>query len=704
LVAAVGVEGVVRNHRLASMKSAFVVLLVTLVAWVESMHHYVHPLAHRQPGRGGVFCHNRHDGRYAVGCVPEFVSCSAKVSVVMSCRRGLYFDEHARRCVPKLYASSCYGHGHPRPHHGYIPSLKLAEAEPVVYNFCAHRQDGDYSIGCTSCYISCSAKRPIAMECPAGLVLDEASDSCVGRAYAKVCGGIPTTTIPPPASEATTLRPYYKPCHHHHNGFFGIGCSSRYLACIDGRPTYHWCRHGLRFDERRQICAPETNTSVFASRYAYLRTQRNGESLSDFTGIVNRQHEMAEFNAITLEQMKCLVWIYGLHTIKDADIRTRAIRKIDGSPQATLEELSLEIQQFLNIKQDINGATLQMRLDTGADVTLLSVIRWIKISRPKLLPPPVKLKSANNKDIKCWEEVGATGLIVEYGGVRGQRIIGCSLNVMFVEERWSWFGDGFGKICCSRHTGKAAGEFVAWVESMHHYVHPLAHRQPGRGGVFCHNRHDGRYAVGCVPEFVSCSAKVSVVMSCRRGLYFDEHARRCVPKLYASSCYGHGHPRPHHGYIPSLKLAEAEPVVYNFCAHRQDGDYSIGCTSCYISCSAKRPIAMECPAGLVLDEASDSCVGRAYAKVCGGIPTTTIPPPASEATTLRPYYKPCHHHHNGFFGIGCSSRYLACIDGRPTYHWCRHGLRFDERRQICAPEHMVKPCVGLHGPAEHWED
>ncbi|VDM43190.1 unnamed protein product [Toxocara canis] len=235
-----------------------------------------------------------------------------------------------------------------------------------------------------------------------------------------------------------------------------------------------------------------TNTSVFASRYAYLRTQRNGESLSDFTGIVNRQHEMAEFNAITLEQMKCLVWIYGLHTIKDADIRTRAIRKIDGSPQATLEELSLEIQQFLNIKQDvkllgsppsllqreviavatkknrshwakdcyfinktchncklvghkkgycnnfankkkrnlkkhrttnnvvviasagtdvapvnriygkvqINGATLQMRLDTGADVTLLSVIRWIKISRPKLLPPPVKLKSANNKDIK----------------------------------------------------------------------------------------------------------------------------------------------------------------------------------------------------------------------------------------------------------------------------------------------------------------
>ncbi|VDM46500.1 unnamed protein product [Toxocara canis] len=191
------------------------------------------------------------------------------------------------------------------------------------------------------------------------------------------------------------------------------------------------------------------NTSVFARRYTYLRTQRNGESLSDYTGMVNRRHEMAEFNAITPERMKCLVWIRGLHTPDDVDIHTRALRKMEDNLQTTLKELSLEIQQFLNIRRDakllgippsllqpavsavptkknstsnvlviastgtnvapvnriyrkdkINGATIQMRLDTGADVTLLSVKDWIKINRPKLLPPLVKLKSANNKDIK----------------------------------------------------------------------------------------------------------------------------------------------------------------------------------------------------------------------------------------------------------------------------------------------------------------
>ncbi|EYB84326.1 hypothetical protein Y032_0318g2338 [Ancylostoma ceylanicum] len=38
------------------------------------------------------------------------------------------------------------------------------------------------------------------------------------------------------------------------------------------------------------------NTSVFARRYTYFRTQRNDETIREFTGPVNRRHEMAEFN------------------------------------------------------------------------------------------------------------------------------------------------------------------------------------------------------------------------------------------------------------------------------------------------------------------------------------------------------------------------------------------------------------------------
>ncbi|VDM28388.1 unnamed protein product [Toxocara canis] len=38
------------------------------------------------------------------------------------------------------------------------------------------------------------------------------------------------------------------------------------------------------------------NTSVFASCNAYLTTHRNGEPPTDYTEMVNRRHEMAEFN------------------------------------------------------------------------------------------------------------------------------------------------------------------------------------------------------------------------------------------------------------------------------------------------------------------------------------------------------------------------------------------------------------------------
>ncbi|VDM44719.1 unnamed protein product [Toxocara canis] len=54
-----------------------------------------------------------------------------------------------------------------------------------------------------------------------------------------------------------------------------------------------------------------------------------------------------------------------------------------------------------------------MRLDTGAHVTLLRVKDWIKINYPKCLPPPVKLRSANNKDIKFVHISSATPISLD---------------------------------------------------------------------------------------------------------------------------------------------------------------------------------------------------------------------------------------------------------------------------------------------------
>uniref|UniRef100_A0A0N4WCE7 Peptidase A2 domain-containing protein n=1 Tax=Haemonchus placei TaxID=6290 RepID=A0A0N4WCE7_HAEPC len=207
---------------------------------------------------------------------------------------------------------------------------------------------------------------------------------------------------------------------------------------------------------------------------------------------------MAEFNVVNPERMKCLVWICGLASLEDADIRARALRKMEDNSQSTLKELAAEIQQFLNILQDatlpewsasslinadvsqnqkhhppspclverisqgsvpsvwqdlsylrifrtqvkilqehhdqkeaetymeaengqqcrrrlnacwrhfhishlppvhINGKIIRMRLDIGADVTLLSNANWIAMGRPMLSHPRITLRSSNDKPI-----------------------------------------------------------------------------------------------------------------------------------------------------------------------------------------------------------------------------------------------------------------------------------------------------------------
>ncbi|KAK6762297.1 hypothetical protein RB195_023130 [Necator americanus] len=60
----------------------------------------------------------------------------------------------------------------------------------------------------------------------------------------------------------------------------------------------------------------------------------------------------------------------------------------------------------INCRVQIDGKTARMRLDTGADVTLLSTADWTAMGRPKLQSLPLTLKSANNEPINargCYE-------------------------------------------------------------------------------------------------------------------------------------------------------------------------------------------------------------------------------------------------------------------------------------------------------------
>ncbi|PIO76518.1 integrase core domain protein [Teladorsagia circumcincta] len=131
------------------------------------------------------------------------------------------------------------------------------------------------------------------------------------------------------------------------------------------------------------------NTSVFARRYAYLKTQCNGESLRDYTGLVNRRHEMAEFNAITAEQMKCLVWICGLAAPDIQYVKTSEFGQADAlSRLIGSHSLEPEDRVIASIDADFSAEAA-----TTGDRTLTLVIdcirsgSWPKMNRDSPLWP-----------------------------------------------------------------------------------------------------------------------------------------------------------------------------------------------------------------------------------------------------------------------------------------------------------------------------
>ncbi|CAI5445708.1 unnamed protein product [Caenorhabditis angaria] len=249
------------------------------------------------------------------------------------------------------------------------------------------------------------------------------------------------------------------------------------------------------------------SASLFSRRMAYTHSKWDGQSIRDYTGLINSRHELAEMNSISSEQLKLLIWLSGLDSQKHSDLRSRALRLIEEKSTITLKELSADVQHILDIRKDslirstditptginaisklnntkrdppspcyrcggqhwakdcsfitqkctecsrfghkagfcqknppkknkskrqtnavdtstsprtsedrtsigkfqrifkivkINGKSVKMRLDTGADISILNKQDWITLGRPELSPPLFDLKSANQQPINVY--------------------------------------------------------------------------------------------------------------------------------------------------------------------------------------------------------------------------------------------------------------------------------------------------------------
>lgn len=101
----------------------------------------------------------------------------------------------------------------------------------------------------------------------------------------------------------------------------------------------------------------DTEVSSFTLRFQCLKVEKMGdESLLDYTGRVNESCERAEVHKMKADDIKCLIWIFGLKGSNEVELRQRLLLFLDkqrkDNVDVTLQALQKEAQRYLTIKQE----------------------------------------------------------------------------------------------------------------------------------------------------------------------------------------------------------------------------------------------------------------------------------------------------------------------------------------------------------------
>ena len=71
-----------------------------------------------------------------------------------------------------------------------------------------------------------------------------------------------------------------------------------------------------------------------------------------FTSIVNGQCEGFKLAELSPDNFKCLIFVQGLVSTKDAEIWRRVLNKLENGPNLTYQTLAEDGHTFVNIQQD----------------------------------------------------------------------------------------------------------------------------------------------------------------------------------------------------------------------------------------------------------------------------------------------------------------------------------------------------------------
>ncbi|XP_055589596.1 uncharacterized protein K02A2.6-like [Uranotaenia lowii] len=143
--------------------------------------------------------------------------------------------------------------------------------------------------------------------------------------------------------------------------------------------------------------APE---SILSRRYRCLQESKGPtEDYVSYACRINRSCVEFELSRISEEEFKCLIFIFGLKSEVDAEIRTRLLTRMEETSGITLEKLSAECQRLINLRHDtemIEGSSVNAI--RGQQFQAPSEIKQFQTSDKAALSVPDKRMPSG----PCW--------------------------------------------------------------------------------------------------------------------------------------------------------------------------------------------------------------------------------------------------------------------------------------------------------------
>ncbi|BHF79105.1 hypothetical protein SprV_0602222200 [Sparganum proliferum] len=94
-------------------------------------------------------------------------------------------------------------------------------------------------------------------------------------------------------------------------------------------------------------------SSLFNTEFQFLQLcKQDSNDFITYAGIVNRECGRFQLGSLTEDLFKCLIFIGGLQSPTDSDIRTRLLSKVHQNNTIALQEMAAECQTLINLRHD----------------------------------------------------------------------------------------------------------------------------------------------------------------------------------------------------------------------------------------------------------------------------------------------------------------------------------------------------------------